>query len=60
MAEHNFWKTHKKATYLTAALNELAAHNLHGVSTGAAYVEVIWRLRIATFTTTWKQRSTFN
>jgi hypothetical protein len=41
MAEHNYWMPCEKAVYLTATLNELAAHILHGVPTRAAYKEAM-------------------
>jgi phosphoglycolate phosphatase-like HAD superfamily hydrolase len=38
--EHNCRTPSEKATYPMAAYNELAAHILHGVLTGATYEEV--------------------
>jgi hypothetical protein len=45
IAEHNYWTPCKKATYLIATLNELAAHIIHGVPTGATYEEVTEALK---------------
>jgi hypothetical protein len=40
VAEHSAWAPREKATYLIAALNELAAHILQDVPSGATYEEV--------------------
>jgi hypothetical protein len=37
MEEHNFWMPQEKATYLITALNEPAAHILHGAPTAVSY-----------------------
>jgi hypothetical protein len=42
-AKHNYWMSHKKATYPSNVLNELPAHILHGIPTGAMYKEVTER-----------------
>jgi hypothetical protein len=40
VVQHNYWMPNEKASYLIADLNEPAAHILHGIPTGAMYVQV--------------------
>jgi hypothetical protein len=40
VVDHNYWTPNEKASYMIAILNEPAAYILHGVPTGATYVEV--------------------